>query len=272
MARVEAGKARGLIRSVEAPAIPALHRRVLPSAGVAAFVEHFWMVRWDLRDQPSFVAETLPHPCVHIVFESGGHGRIGGVHRGRFTRVLEGDGRVFGIKFRPGGFHPYWRRPLSELVDRSLPLHEIFGEAGQGLASAILACEDDEGRMSIAEDFLQSRLPAPDGNVLLIDQLVARIVADRELTQVDHLVALSGLNKRALQRLFNQYIGISPKWMIQRYRLHEALERLDRDLAPDWAEFALALGYFDQAHFIKDFKAMIGRTPAQYVAKNRDVV
>lgn len=236
---------------------------MLPSANIAAFVEHFWMVRWDLRGQPSFVAETLPHPCVHIVFESGGHSHIGGVHRGRFTRVLEGEGRVFGIKFRPGGFHPYWRRPLSELVDCSLPLHEIFGEAGQVLASAVLACEDDEERMSLAEDFLQSRLqsrlPAPDCNVLLIDRLVVRIIADRELTQVDP------------QRLFNQYIGISPKWMIQRYRLHEALERLDKDLAPDWAEFALTLGYFDQAHFIKDFKAMIGRTPAQYVEKKRDV-
>ncbi|MDP3749545.1 MAG: helix-turn-helix domain-containing protein [Phenylobacterium sp.] len=256
-----------MLQQADATAFPAQHRRYLPCADVAAFVEHFWMVRWDLRGLPARTVETLPHPSVHVVVEAGGASRVGGVHSGRFARVLEGEGRVFGIKFRPGGFFPLWMAPLSDLVDRSLALTEVFGDAGLALEAAILALDEDEWRMVAAERFLRERLPMPDENVALIDRLVSRVVADRELRRVDDLAALSGLSKRGLQRLFNQYIGISPKWMIQRYRLHEALDELAGHEAPNWAQFALGLGYFDQAHFIKDFKAMVGRTPAQYAAQ-----
>ena len=56
-----------------------------------------------------------------------------------------------------------------------------------------------------------------------------------------------GIGKRHLQRLFNRYVGVSPKWVIQRYRLHEVLEQIKRDETVDWAELAQDLGYFDQA-------------------------
>ncbi len=72
------------------------------------------------------------------------------------------------------------------------------------------------------------------------------------------------MNTRALQRLFSRYVGVSPKWMIKRYRLHEAIERVAAGRAVNWSRLALDLGYFDQTHFIKDFKALVGRTPADY--------
>jgi len=72
------------------------------------------------------------------------------------------------------------------------------------------------------------------------------------------------LSKRTLQRLFQQYVGVSPKWVIKRYRLHEAVERLAAGNEVDWTRLDLDLEYFDQAHFIKDFKAIIGKTPSEY--------
>ena len=75
-----------------------------------------------------------------------------------------------------------------------------------------------------------------------------------------------GLSARSLQRLFRRYVGVGPKWVLQRYRLHEAAERIADGEGGDWAAFALELGYFDQAHFIKDFKALVGCSPAEYAA------
>jgi AraC-like DNA-binding protein len=72
------------------------------------------------------------------------------------------------------------------------------------------------------------------------------------------------INKRTLQRLFNQYVGVSPKWVIQRYRLQDALEQLAEGETDDCAQMALNLGYFDQAHFIKDFKMLVGKPPVKY--------
>ena len=64
--------------------------------------------------------------------------------------------------------------------------------------------------------------------------------------------------------MFNQYVGVGPKWVINRYRMHEALERMEQDDALEWTRLALELGYFDQAHFIRDFKALIGRSPREF--------
>ncbi len=73
--------------------------------------------------------------------------------------------------------------------------------------------------------------------------------------------------KRTLERLFSRYVGISPSWVIRRYRLYEAADRLDRSEIVDWPRLAADLGYYDQAHFIKDFKKMIGVSPGEYVRR-----
>jgi len=110
-------------------------------------------------------------------------------------------------------------------------------------------------------------LPERDENVAAINRIIDRIIADRAITKVDDIVYRLNLNKRALQRTFHEYVGVSPKWVIKRYRLHEAAEQLAAGDGVDWPRLALDLGYFDQAHFIKDFKAIVGTSPAEY-AKN----
>ena len=83
------------------------------------------------------------------------------------------------------------------------------------------------------------------------------------------LVDRYGLNKRMLQRLFARYVGVSPKWVIQRYRLNEAAEQLANGESINQAELALNLGYSDQAHFIRDFKSIVGVSPAAYARAAR---
>jgi AraC-like DNA-binding protein len=114
------------------------------------------------------------------------------------------------------------------------------------------------------EQFLRGRLPERDENVDLINQIVDRIIADPTIHKVDALADQFHLGKRTLQRLFSQYVGVSPKWVIMRYRLQEAAEQLAGGAVASWPKLALDLGYFDQAHFIKDFKLIVGQTPMEY--------
>ncbi len=226
-------------------------------------MERYWLVHWDMRGQEPYVQENLPFPCVNLVFEQG-NPRIYGVVTGKSTRLLENEGRAFGVKFKPGGFYPFIKAPVSQLTDSSISFDDELGVDAKPWEEAIFALEAEGKMVELVEQFLRERLPERDENVTLINQIVDLIIADRTITKVDDVVKRVHLNKRTLQRLFNQYVGISPKWVIKGYRLQEAAEKLEKGDDADSTRIALELGYFDQAHFIKDFKTIVGRTPAEY--------
>jgi AraC-like DNA-binding protein len=230
---------------------------------LAELVGHYWTVSWDLRGRDPHLQHTLPHPSVHLVAERDRSG-IMGVLTGRFTRRLDGRGRAFGIRFRPAGFHPFLGRPVSTLTDRRIAVAKVFGVDGARLVERLLAAGDQAELAATAEAFLLARLPDPDPTVALVNRVVAQIMAGPDITLVRELADRSGVATRRLQRLFATYVGVGPKWVIRRARLHEAVERLDRGDQVDLGFLARELGYFDQAHFAHDFRATVGDPPAAY--------
>jgi AraC-like DNA-binding protein len=117
------------------------------------------------------------------------------------------------------------------------------------------------------ENFLRAQLPEPDPLAEDAATIVATIASKPELTRVDALAERVGASVRGLQRLFAEYVGIGPKWVIRRYRLHEVTERLAQGVEVDWASLAADLGYTDQAHFVRDFKTMFGEPPTHYAQR-----
>ena len=260
-------RVRGVLRPV-AESGNVLHERIAVSEPLRAVVQHFWSVRWDLRGAKPFVPETLPHPNVHLVFEAEG-ARVAGVHTGRFTTKLEDRGWVFGVKFRPGAFRPYLGRSVASLRDRSVPIDEIFGTEGSALARQVSDLRGDAEKAAAVERFLKERMTPSDPNVERVSNIVDEIAENRDIISVDQVVERWRLGKRTLQQLFSSYVGVGPKWVINRYRLHEAVERLQEGSHISFTELAAELGYFDQAHLIRDFRKLVGCPPAAYTRRNR---
>ena len=239
--------------------------RYLPAPELAAFLDHFWIVEWDLGDQAPYVQRTLPYPCVHVVFDRARSG-VWGVPSGAFDYQLKGAGKVCGLRFRPGAFHAILGRPLHTITDRVLALSEVFPWDDASAQDEVLAGADDAAMVAAATGLLAPRLPAPDPQVERIAAILRAAEATPGLTQVEQLAGAAGLGVRSLQKLFSEYLGVSPKWVIRRFRLHEAADRLARGEEPDLAALALGLGYFDQAHFTSDFRKLVGEPPARYRA------
>lgn len=239
--------------------------RVMPADDVVAFVEHYWSVCWEFASGDSYLTETLPFPCVNVVFEADGT-RVNGICTRRWSRTLTGQGRVFGVKFQPGAFAPFFARPVRELTDQVLPIGEVFGAAGVALHGELLTLESDTERARRFEAFLRARLPPPDAERTRVAEIVALAQATPELCRVEELAHGARLTTRSLQRLFQRYLGVSPKWLLCRFRIQEAAERVAAGDAIDWAGLAHELGYFDQAHLATDFKAQLGKTPSEYAA------
>jgi AraC-like DNA-binding protein len=257
------GQPRGVLRRPPPEAGKFRHARLCAATELAPWVDHYWMVSWDLRGLEPRLVESLPHPNVHAVFEEAGS-KVWGVSTSKFSRTLEGKSHVFGIKFTPGGFFPFLGRAVSSLANCSISVEQVFGCDVNVLERAVLATENEDEMKAAADVFLLKRIPQADERVNQSRALVERILHEPEILTVDDLATRTGLKVRSLQRIFSQYVGVRPKWVIRRYRLHELLEQMHAGKRLDWAQIALDLGYFDQAHLINDFKSITGYTPTEY--------
>jgi AraC-like DNA-binding protein len=242
-------------------------RRVLPSPELAAFIHHYWLVRWELR--APFIADTLPHPAGRIELEEhDGTWRmqIAGVRTGRFAKQLTGVGQFFGVQFRPAAFQPLLRarQSMASLTDRVLPVARILGDEANAWARAIRVERTLEAKVAMTEAFLVTRLPTLPPEVARMRDLVEGVATDRTLRCVEQLAERACLDHRTLQRRFRRFVGVHPKWVIQRYRLLEAVAQLGSAEPPKLAALAAELGYADQAHFQREFKVMVGRTPGSF--------
>jgi AraC-like DNA-binding protein len=258
-------EARGILRP-EAVGRQFDLQRLPPPADLEQMIEHHWLVSWDLPDGRDYSSEVLPHPSVHLVFEPTG-AAVYGVSRSRYVRRLSGSGWALGTKFHPGGFRPFVTAPVSALTDRVLELEELFGAAGTRLEQRCLALQRPADALGHVHEFLRARRPADvadDPDLRLVSQIAAAMATAAPGAKVADLARVHSVSVRTVQRLFSEYVGVGPKWVLQRYRLHEALARLHHGGDTDWARFALGLGYYDQAHFVRDFRALVGRTPVQY--------
>jgi len=238
--------------------------RYEPAKELKPYIQHYWAVNWDLRGRDPYRQTVLSHPNVNLVFEPG-KTRIYGIWEKTSTQLLEGLGSVFAVKFNPGGFYPFWQKPLSVLTRKSIDIADVFGEASSLLEQDILAAGSVGVQVGRIDRFFLERLPEPDRNVDLVNGIVAALMVEREIVQVEQLSEKFKIGVRTLQRLFDRYIGVSPKGVIQRFRMHEIAERIDKGEAVDWLRLSMDMGYYDQAHFIKDFKAVLGKTPDEYM-------
>ncbi len=239
--------------------------RYEPSAALEPFVDFSWVLHWDLRGQKPHEQTILPHPNVNLAFEATGAG-IFGVDRKLFTRTLSGQGKALGVRFRPGGFRPFWHAPVSQLTDRVVPAIQLFGLAAEDARKLVMDAEDDQEMLAQSSDLLLRMLPEPDPATDQAARLVTLITGDPGLRRVDQLAEAAGQSVRSLQRLFADYVGVSPKWVMRRSRLHEAALRADSGDPVDWAQLAIDLGYADQAHLTRDFTATLGVSPTRYSA------
>ncbi|WP_344449096.1 helix-turn-helix domain-containing protein [Actinocorallia aurantiaca] len=258
---VMAVKARGVLYPDEQSRYVDLTQHA-PSAPLAPYVEHYWCVRW--RVEEVYETKVLSHPNVHLTMEPEG-AFVYGVTRGLFTRKLESEAHTLGVKFRAGAFRAFSGSPVAELADRRVPAAVCFGPEVDALGRAVQSSSDPDELVALAEAFLLPRVPPhPDPDALRAAELVDLFTTGPSLFRVDEAASAAGLSVRALQRLFAEYVGATPKWVLRRARLHELASRAEHGDHVDWPALALELGYSDQSHLIRDFTAAVGEPPTRY--------
>lgn len=235
------------------------------SESLAPWIDYHWIVEWDLAPGDTHVQHVMPFPNANLAFEHGASA-LHGPPRGLFTRVLAGRGKVHGVRFKCGGLRPWIDRPMSDLRDTVVsPLPCLPRDADLvQIEHDVLSDADHAQAVGLVQRLLMTRRPPVDPMVARLDDAIAAVQNDSDITRTAALQDLLGLGERALQRCALNYLGVTPKWIIQRARVHDALQSLAVDAETPLADLACRLGFFDQAHFARCFRQHTGRSPLEY--------
>ena len=242
-------------------------RRIPPGPDLAEYVDYYWLVRWETPEP--YRQQVIPQPRIHLAAEQG-RLLVHGVSRETFFRTLEGAGHVLGAAFHPGGFRPLLGSSVGALSGTVRPGLDVLGIDDRPTAEAILRGDaarhqDDDEMVGALETYLLATEPAPDPTAREVTDLVEVAAEHIEIARADQLAAHAGISLRTLQRLFTEYVGIGPKWVIQRFRILEAAATAHAGGPVDWAALAQRLGFSDQAHLTRVFTDVVGTPPAAYV-------
>lgn len=207
-------------------------------------------------DEPGFYAADgatrLPVPPAFLV----GPGVASYVTRVQATQT------VMTIHFRPGGAQPFVGCPLGELEDACVGLRDLWGSSAESLLDQLTESGAARQRVALLESFLADRMASRP------DSVVASVIVAAEQDPSMRVSAardLTGLSAKRFNALFRSRVGLSPKAYLRVRRLQAALRALDN--AAPGARVAADLGYFDQAHFVRDFQSFAAITPTQYAQR-----
>ena len=242
--------------------------RFAPSPDVVDLVRRHWVPMWHLPEGESSEQAVLQYP-VCLVVVAHDYARFYGVQSGLSRTTLVGTGWAAGVMLQPGAGRLLLGQDVSTVTDRHVELSDVLGSQVVTDVPAALTDPQDPGCRREAADCLEAVIRAHlplDDEGRLVNDLVDHIEHDPSVRQVSQVCDRFGLSERALQRLTRPRLGLTPKWLIQRRRLHEASERL-RAGPGDLAAIAHDLGYADQAHFTRDFRRVTGITPGGFACR-----
>jgi AraC-like DNA-binding protein len=258
------------------------YKTFAPSDDLGAFVKCYWTL--EAQAGPENGKQSIvPDGCMEMIFHYGDLYRqyvedgsyIIQPHCfvfGQIIRPLEieptGTTGIFAVRFQPDGFTPFTDMPVNEMEHRAVPLQEIFGASGVALEEAVLAAASTEDRINIVQEFLKARLVTPESVDRVAKSSVAAIMQLNGQLSIDELSGQLNISRRQLERKFSSIIGLSPKQLSKIVRLQATLKLLVSKQVTSLTSLAYEGDYYDQAHFIKDFKEFTGMSPKQFYAGN----
>ncbi|SDN21009.1 transcriptional regulator, AraC family [Nocardioides szechwanensis] len=249
---------------------PPVHR-FAAAPGLADVVRRHWLPVWSLPPGQSTVQRVLQYPVCLIVVAPD-YARLVGPTTGLSTQELAGEGWAAGVMLQPAAGALLLDGPV--LPDTATDLAALKTIDGPTLVAKVRAAmapaPSDPDRQALAilalETELEYLVPV-DQEGLFVNAVVEYVEGDPQVRRVGQICDKFAISERSLQRLAARRIGLSPKWLIQRRRLHEASERLREAGSVDLARVAADLGYADQAHFGRDWRRVTGLTPGEFAAE-----
>lgn len=249
-------------------------KQVRPSPQLRPFVQWFWAIEsngpvLDKRQEfmhPDGSLSLLFNWGDALQMEDGRYPQTATFHQIRphsQLMTLTGNIRAFGILFRPGGAYPFFGIPMYEIASGNVVYKDQLSQLNEQLAQR----STFNKKIMLAETWLMrllSREHTPSQLIPASINLINYNLGKQPIHEVAQNVYVS---ERQLERLYKKEVGLSPKKYARLVRLHHARNAIKQAKMPNLSEIALHTGFYDQAHFNREFKNSIGITPSAYIAR-----
>jgi len=228
-----------------------------------------------------------PMPSAHLFVNLGGSVRLWdsdpsvpsavctdgwfmGVWTRRFLYEDPARVRLVGVHFKPWGISPFTDMPATELRDRWVPVDAVWQRSLDRIRNQVGDLASPTETLRVLEEELRSRLAEAQSRGLdLVRYTAGRLETSRGAVPIGALTDDAGVSVNHLATQFKSHVGVTPKRVARIYRFAGLILSVDARRPVDWSELAHSAGYFDQAHFIKEFKDFTGHTPSGYLALRR---
>jgi AraC-like DNA-binding protein len=247
------------------------YQRLPPDASIAPWVECFWTVEGhDPPQSHKIIPDGYPEIILHFgapyrtnisgTWKKQTPSLVAGQARKHFMLENTGISSIFGIKMMPSAITHWTGLPMHDITDRVISL-KSFSNKLVPLEKLIRAETDVHVRIEAVTHFFR-QLPLHNKNA--VDVAVEAILKSQGMITVEELCDRAATGERHLERMFKKYVGLSPKFYARIIRFSYIFQII-HDQNPDWADIVYAAGYYDQSHFIRNFKAFTGEDPSAYL-------
>jgi len=253
-----------------------IYREAKPSSQASDIVERFWSVEYNgFADAP--VEPVLPDGCPEIVFnladrfqriptygdvETQASAIVSGQIRKRILIRPTGRVSLFGVRFRPHAAAGFLGVGMASLTDQVVPLESVVGSFSGELEARIVEAATFEERVAVVEIALGSR--RANGDFSIAAGLTEMISDSGGRMTVKDLVTCAGIGERRIERMFDKYVGVSPKVFSRIVRFRGVVQSIETADSFGMLDTALSFGYFDQSHMIHEFNEFAGTSPLGY--------
>jgi AraC-like DNA-binding protein len=255
-----------------------LYQTFKPPPLLAPYVRFFWALEADVTPGEEFVHRSTADGCVEIVFhyraafdEFNAEGKIEfsplsnvQAQSTGFRRFVTRDSfGIFGCYLYPFAIPRLFSLPASDLTNISPDLESVLGADGRRLEQHVIAAANNEGRVEIVSRFLKAKLNATTRELPIIHRAIHSVLDAKGSVNIVQMAREHSLSTRQFERKFKEFAGLNPKLYSRVIRFQAATQHKLNGIR-DLTEIAYACGYYDQSHFINDFRQFSGYTPKEY--------
>ena len=257
-----------------------------PCNVLAEYIYCYWIATTPRCLESVSMTRIIPDGCIELIFNLGGSLYQCSQKTSRFplpssfvvgamkaSRMIEMAGCVgiLGVRFKPGGAVPFFRVSAQRLTNRIILLEDILDKGVRSIGYRLVTEPTDTRKIAALENFLLTQLADREHRSPVIQQATRTIIETRGQIPIKALETSLMISRRQLERKFLEAVGLSPKIYCRIIRMYSALCLVLNSPKPIWADIVYASGFYDQAHFIRECKSLIGLPPSVYLREQTGV-